>query len=86
MENHDQIIENLNAQLSSIDRLRNQSDRALHEAQTNLILKDNVINKLLQQINELKKQVEELQAKKCNAILDNVTLDVADGLHEVVNG
>ncbi len=62
-QNKDEIIENFNAQLASLNKLHTQSLTALHEAQTALILRDKIIQRNIEQINQILQEKEELVNK-----------------------
>lgn len=57
----EQTIENLNAQVASLDAMNMERLKELHQVRTTLIVKDNHINKLIKQIQDLQKEKSDLQ-------------------------
>jgi hypothetical protein len=61
--NNEQVIENLSAQVASLDAMNLESLKALHQARTNLIVKESAINQLLKKIEILMQNNTELEEK-----------------------
>lgn len=59
----EQTIENLNAQVISLDSMNTENLKSLHLARTEFIIKNNQCNQLIKQIEQLNKEKQELIEK-----------------------
>jgi len=73
-----QHIDNLVAQIGSLDKLRDEATKSLHQAQTHLILKDKEINGLKEVIKKHESDLENLKKEVKSNILniDDINIEV----------